>query len=335
MKRIVLLVLLAGCQAKPAEMKYQGIVGTVTYSAEDIAAQQAFFEKVQARDKALAEQVERQAADRAFTEWADSPPMMAKRMMLGRLPTYHLRSMLTGSFNPTADQVLNGNKDQTYSLGWLNNGYPATGTNVLRYVFGDLGSGIQSGNGDRMYVYAYHGVVVSGGRATTTPPAAVTGSGSSDFSLQVITSTGGGIFTNGASSFTAGLAVSGSALTSTGGFTATSGTNSLVGTLATGSSTLTVGSGGTALSFILKQTPTITFTIAASSCGDLTPGSVTGAALGGACFISAYDTSGAVNGLVALSCGQTSAAHVGIRVCNPSAGAITDTSKAYSYFIVQ
>ena len=97
-------------------------------------------------------------------------------------------------------------------IGWTS--YPATGTNALRFRFGDDGSAMQSGAGDRLQIYAYHGVSILGGRATTAAPATETGSASSDYSLWVHQPGGGlGLKVDGLASFSGNLDVSGTAST--------------------------------------------------------------------------------------------------------------------------
>jgi len=96
------------------------------------------------------------------------------------------------------------------TIGWTS--YPATGTNPLRYRFGDDGSAMQSGSGDRLQLYAYHGVSILGGRASTSAPTTETGSGSSDYSLWVHSPGGGlGLKVDGLANFTGNLDVSGTA----------------------------------------------------------------------------------------------------------------------------
>jgi hypothetical protein len=71
---------------------------------------------------------------------------------------------------------------QPSQIGWTNF---ATG-NALQLVFGDLGSVIQGGYGDRVQLVAYHGIKVVGGRALTTQLGFEAGSGSADPSLTVV-----------------------------------------------------------------------------------------------------------------------------------------------------
>jgi len=318
MNRLVVIAMvaaLAGC-AHGSYTSAPGYIGTMTMSEQ--AAEVVDGPRTRAQKGE-----EQRLMDERLDLVAPAPIMLAS-MVRGRLPRLELRPLVMGAASYSMDQLMRGSvpggsgylpcssgttqaswtsfgtcwndlslgaSDTNHSIGWAN--YPATGTNMLRYVFGDNGTGFQGGNGDRAEVWSYHGIILSGGRASTSAPSAVTGSGTSDVSVRILSSSSGG-----------GLAIDNKA-----------------------------GVAGSAISWTGRQTPTISFTIGAQSCGDLTPGTVTGAVLGAECVMSTYDTSGAANGLVSFGCGVTSADHVGIRVCNPSTSSITVTSKTYSYIV--
>lgn len=180
---------------------------------------------------------------------------------------------------------LNAGVDAVGNFGW--SAYPATATNMLRYQFGDAFSGLQLGSGDRLQLYAYHGIEIRGGRAALSTPTAVTGGSASDPSLIVVSSASGGglrIDTNG-------------------------------------------GTAGTAISFSGRATASLSaFSCAASTCTAASAISLAGAALGAECITSRTTTGGAVpDAHLWMKCGVTVAGTVELYCCNQSTGALSIT----------
>lgn len=93
-------------------------------------------------------------------------------------------------------------------------GWPASsvsGNSARIQIDGDS-SAIQSSWGDKVQLFAFHGVEVDGARGAIGSPSFVTGSGSSDYSLAVVGGGGGlGLTVSGLTNLTGSLDVSGTA----------------------------------------------------------------------------------------------------------------------------
>lgn len=187
---------------------------------------------------------------------------------------------------------LNAGLNADGDFGW--SAYPATSTNLLRYTFGDNWSGMQAGSGDRLQIYAYHGVEIRGGRAALSTPAAATGGSASDPSLVVVSSASGGGLRIDTSAGTAGTAISWSGRTTV---------------------------------VLPTQTLSPAAPIAANSCAILSSAAtLTGAAAGADCIVGR--PSGAAANPVVTCVALTNS--IQMQFCNVSTGTVTPTAGTYS-----
>lgn len=177
--------------------------------------------------------------------------------------------------------------DELRTMGWTS--FPATGTNVLRYQFGDAANGMQLGSGGIVQLYGFNGFRIEGGRASVTAPATVSGGAAADPSLTIVSSaTGGGLRIN-----------------SNG------------------------GSVGTSISFSGRNTVSPSaVSCAASTCTSLGSATITGAIVGAECVTSRTTTAGAIGTnatAIVTICGVTAANTVTLYGCNLTAGALAVT----------